>query len=308
MIRKSIKEMALLAFMALSTAACNNDIFVDDPDSFQDIEATIAGDNGSETFNIQTKGLERITVNYYGDNKILTYYNGKGDEIPEKSPASEVAKISCEVRGFAYDIYIQGNRILVHTIENASSQEMVILIRLDYGYTTKFIGLTVEPGRPMEVASVRYDDGLDITDAFDTKISSLGFNNNSPLPQQMPIKPYLAIQGKAVVTPSERWAGNEEVSMQLPTCADGTWKYLPETSIRLSETRYYRPKDWEITEDVDIPAYTSVDILTIVTFSKAVAHGEIVFRMPVSGKLYPTQFTTEVIEPTSYEIIVTNKD
>lgn len=309
MIRKSIKKMALLAFMALSAAACNSDIFVDDPDSFQDIEATMPGDDGSEAFDIPTKGLQRISVDHYSDEKVL-YYNLDNEEIPEGSPASEIYQISYESRDFAYDIFVKDSRILVHTIENASGQERIVTIRLEYDYATRFIWITVWKGQPMEAASIRYDDGFDITEVFDTTTSSLTFNNNSPLPQQIPIQPYLGIQSRAMVTPSEQWAYYKDVYMQVPVFEGGTWGYDPAVNVNaaLSSTLYFRAKDWETTEYVDIPAYTSVDILTVVTFSKAVARGEIVFRTPVSGKEYPVQFTTEVIEPTSYEIIVTNKD
>lgn len=310
MARRTIKTLVLLAFITWAAAACNNDIFVEDPYIFQDVEAVMPGDNGSESFNIRTKGLDRITVDYYGYSNILTYYNHDNEVVKEGGPASELYRIKCETRGFAYDIYVKENRLLVHTIENAWDYSSSVTIRLEYGYITKFIFLTIEPGQPMEVASVTYEEGLDITEVYKKESHAFGFENNSPLAQQYTLNPYVRVHaGTAVVTPSERWAEYEKVTMKLPAYDDGTWQYSDASEVQLASTYYPMPQGWEfIEETVDIPAYSSVNIITAVTYSRAVSRGEIVFRTPVSGKEYPVQFTTEVIEPTSYEITVEKRD
>ena len=50
-----------VSFLLMATA-CNNDVFIEDPELSEDVEATIEGDGGEATFRIQTKGLERVSI------------------------------------------------------------------------------------------------------------------------------------------------------------------------------------------------------------------------------------------------------
>lgn len=299
---RQIRTCLVMVAVALTTA-CNSDIFLDGAEMPQETTATIAGDGGEASFIIQQKGLEHITIDYYGGSAAtITYYNHANEEIvPEERPAKELSQICFRSMWLAYNIDIEKNRITVHTVENISEYEQSIVIRLTYDYTVKFITLTVETGKPMEVTRIDYNDQFHISST--TRRSGFRFINNSSLPQQMAVNPYRGISGSSVVTPAETWANYYDVQMKLPVYVDGSWIYGEEKNIQLSAEMRSYPKDWETTEYVDIPANASVDIITTVTFSEVEAQGEITFQAPVSGKQYATTFKTNVIEPISYEII-----
>lgn len=297
-----IKTM-LLAFMAVLATACNDDIFVDGDGTQPERTVYIDGDNGEAVINIATKDLKTITVDDIGGQPKVWYYDKNGNEIYiGQNSLRDLAKISYRSQLAAYDIDVDGGRLTVHTIENASGSRLSADIRLEYGYTTVFVTLNIGIGKSIELTDITYDNCFNELETFQSEARHFKFHNESPLPQKVEIRPYQGYTGHAVVKPSESWAEYREVNMQLPTYANGVMEYGEEQQLKLSSAFYYKPKDWDTKELVEVPANSVVDIGTSVTFSRLATNGIMTFRLPVSGREYKTLFTTTVVEPTSYKI------
>ena len=263
-----------VSFLLMATA-CNNDVFIEDPELSEDVEATIEGDGGEATFRIQTKGLERVSIEHVSDATGYTCYNKNGEEIPENSPVSELARINFTGIYTVFDVNIEGDRLTVQSMEYSGEWGHVITIRLEYAsWIVRFI----------EVKGT----------------------NNGPQPVKIEFKPWLAMQANAKVVAADSWVNfiGRPVDVRLPTYVDGRWVLGPEMNIRLDVKTYYSPRDWNVTVPVEIPANSTVNVVSTVTFGDAGSRGTFLFRNPVSGREFASRFTCEVVEPLSYEISI----
>ena len=295
-----------VSFLLMATA-CNNDVFIEDPELSEDVEATIEGDGGEATFRIQTKGLERVSIEHVSDATGYTCYNKNGEEIPENSPVSELARINFTGIYTVFDVNIEGDRLTVQSMEYSGEWGHVITIRLEYAsWIVRFIEVKVLPGAPMELVRTDYDEGFDVNDAHKTSERVMKATNNGPQPVKIEFKPWLAMQANAKVVAADSWVNfiGRPVDVRLPTYVDGRWVLGPEMNIRLDVKTYYSPRDWNVTVPVEIPANSTVNVVSTVTFGDAGSRGTFLFRIPVSAREFASRFTCEVVEPLSYEISI----
>ena len=295
--------------MAVVLAGCNDDIFLAAADELPEVtETTIAGDGGEVVFDVPVRGLLTVTVDHLSDLNGLTCYDHAGNVIPEGSPARQTARISFRAMLISYDIYIDGGRIRVCTIEHPSTIDGHISIRLDYDYGVKWINVTVQPGRPLEIVAVGYDTTMDVT-SVRSVAGTMTYLNDTSLPQLYQVRPWLGISGTGVVDVPDIWAHGIKGCMRLPERdSDGVWSLGKERAVELSRTFYSYCQDWEYTVDVSIPAYAHVSVATEVTFDTVVTGGAVTFRAPVSGNEYHTIFKTTLTEPVAYEITLLDVD
>jgi len=278
--------------------ACNNDIFVDDPTPSV-TEMVIEGDGGESTVTFQPKGLKWIGFDVIGAT-IGTYYNSNGDQIPSDSPADQVARIKFENIQISLDIYINGNRLTVKCTEHMSVSDWNTYLRLDYGYTTIFIGLKVLAGMPGDIIAIEYDRDISITEEIPfQKI----FHNKGPAMISLEIQPYLTTQANVIVEPEASWARYADVEIPLPTYVNGRWELGEKKKIQLATNNYYYPSsiDRMMKVPVDIPPYSEMKYH--VTFSTIVMHGNMTFRSP-TGREFNAPFKCTATEPISYEVFI----
>jgi len=298
---------AVAVLFAAAAAACNDGVFVDGvADAPELTEATVGGDGDEVTFGIQTRGLLAVSVDHTSDFRGVTCHDRDGNEIPEDSPASQLARISVRAISLSYDIDLDGSRLTLRTIEHPDQYEANVAIRLEYDYTVKYIHVAVLPGKPLALVAVDYDGGIDITPGGDAP-ATFTYDNRTSLPQIYLARPWFGKQGRGMVDVADQWAHYLQVEMSVPASAsDGSWAFGAPRGVSLGATFYTSPRDPDFGVPVEIAPHSQVCILTTVAFTTATARGRMTFRAPVSGAEYTTAFVVEVTEPTDYEITLSD--
>lgn len=297
----------LLVFFALPVlllvAGCNDDVFLDEPNMPDILNDTIEGDGGEATFIIPTRGLERVSLDVFSESeRNCTYYNAAGDIVDRYSPASEVSRIVFETIFTRFELHRQGKTLTVKNLCNPFDYGNWT-IRLEYSYGVRFIYVTVLPGKPMKLLEVVYPDGLKIDDRAKIKTKRFGFNNASPLPQILEVRPYLDETYSILVEPGDNnsWVRGKMLNMEVPVYEDGSWQ-MKETSIMPGFSSTYSKKEYLMKVDVDVPAYSNVNIFTDVIYGEAKASGYMTFLNEVINRRLTVNFTVTSLYPTSYEI------
>lgn len=298
MMKKSIMPFLVLL---LVLAGCNDDVFIDGPQMPDEISATIEGNGGEAEFTLQTKGLQRISLDVTSSGmKNCTFYDRNGAKADSDIPASELGKIVFASRNSWVEIIKDGKRLIFRSIEQPMNMVDHWSVRLDYDYTVKFIEIAVTPGKPRELVGVEYTTDMKVTDAAEVKTRRWGMTNNGSVTQKLEVWPYLQEEASVTVTPRQTWANGDTVMMSVPWYEDGSWMMKPRR-VRLDvRAIYYRPDQKKIV-DVDVPPYSKVVVFTDVTYSRAEANGKIIFRNPVSDRRDTLDFTCVSLYPVSYE-------
>lgn len=299
----------LLVFFALPVlllaAGCNDDVFLDEPNMPDIVNDTIEGDGGEATFTIPTKGLEHISFDMVGvSEQYCKYYNAAGEQIDYKSPVSEVSRIVYENDFLKFELRRQGKTLTVKSVCNTFDMETHRGVRLDYSYGARYIYIIVLPGKPMKLLEVVYHpDGLKIDDRAKVKTKKLGFNNDAPLPQLFEVRPYLGEAYSIIVEPDDKtsWAVGEHINMEVPVYEDGSWR-MKETSLTVGSSLNYSKKEYLMAVNVDVPAYSNVNIFTDVIYSQAKASGYMTFLNEILNRRLNVTFTVTSQYPTAYEI------
>lgn len=288
----------------LLVAGCNDDVFLDDPDMSDNEGATIEGDGGEATFTIPTKGLEHVSFDMVGvSEQYCKYYNAAGDLIDYKSPVSEVSQIVYDNDLLKLELRRQGKTLTVKSVCNTFNMETRWGVRLDYSYGARYIEFVVLPGKPMRLLEVVYPDGLEIDDRAKIKTKRFGFNNSSPLPQILEVQPYFGETYSILVEPGDKnsWVRGERLNMEVPVYEDGSWQ-MKETSIMPGFSSTYSKKEYMMKVDVDVPAYSNVNIFTDVIYSQVKSSGYMTFLNEVLNRRLTVNFTVTSLYPTAYEI------
>ncbi len=288
----------------LLVAGCNDDVFLDDPDMSDNEGATIEGDGGEATFTIPTKGLEHVSFDMVGvSEQYCKYYNAAGDLIDYKSPVSEVSQIVYDNDLLKLELRRQGKTLTVKSVCNTFNMETRWGVRLDYSYGARYIEFVVLPGKPMRLLEVIYPDGLKIDDRAKIKTKRFGFNNSSPLPQILEVQPYFGETYSILVEPGDKnsWVRGERLNMEVPVYEDGSWQ-MKETSIMPGFSSTYSKKEYMMKVDVDVPAYSNVNIFTDVIYSQVKSSGYMTFLNEVLNRRLTVNFTVTSLYPTAYEI------
>ncbi|MDO5524725.1 MAG: hypothetical protein Q4F85_01390 [Prevotella sp.] len=299
----------LLVFFALPVlllvAGCNDDVFLDEsymPDNV--VKYTIEGDGGETTFTIPTKGLERVSLDVFSESeRNCTYYNAAGDIVDRYSPASEVSRIVFETIFTRFELHRQGKTLTVKNQYNSFDYGSWT-IRLEYSYGVRFIYVTVLPGKPMRLLEVVYHpDGMKIDDRAKVKTKRFGFNNASPLPQILEVRPYLDETYSILVEPEDKnsWVIGKRLNMEVPVYEDGSWQ-MKETSLIPGFSSTYSKKEYLMKVDVDVPAYSNVNIFTDIIYGQAKSSGYMTFLNEVLNRKLTVNFTVTSLYPTAYEI------
>ena len=290
--------------LVVAVGGCNDEVFID-RDLDADRMCTIDGDGGTATFTIATKGLEHVTIDHFIDSKGYTYYNCAGEEIPENSPFSELARINWTGRDFILDVFVYGNKIEIKSTENSSGQELDFTVRLTYDYATRFIYVKISPGQLPELKRLEYTGDFEIEENYQTRIVARErYINNSGLAQHVTLQPYYGLRSSCTVTPAQSWARYLEVCMPLPEPSGSGWALGRPMDVEFNNTMYFTPKSQDTKVTVEIPPHSDVTLICSVAFTRVMARGVIEFTKPVSGRENSSEFTCVRIEAADYEIIL----
>lgn len=295
---------AALLILAVTLTGCNSDIFIEDTgfDNNGEQTATIDGDGGSATFTIPVKGLVGISFDVTSSAaRYCTYYSINGGRVHPGVPASELGMIVFDNDCLGYSLTKNGDRLTVESQASPFYSHQVV-VRLEYDYTTRFIIVNVKEGRPIEFLGVTYNSGLDVTDNAKVITRSSTFRNNSSLQQTYDIYPYLQEQASILIDnlPYESWVKSEQLTMPVPVMEDGKWTLRDKEGIRPGTAYKYMRPDYDMTETIDIPAYTAVNILTYITYSMATAPCTLTFCNRALDRKIEIDCTVISYYPVSY--------
>lgn len=302
------KTLFLIIGLAVFMTACRNDVFVDEPDVPQDLEATVEGDGGSASFTIVVSGLDRISVDLLSEQmRNCTYYGYSGEIIPRDSPASEVGKIVYDNGRIEFVITKEGNHLCFESVTNTIG-DASWTIRLDYAYTVKFIEVDVLAGKPMELLSVDYTTEVEIKERAETKTFKSVFNNNGESVYSIELRPYLNAQASILVEPdfSQTWVNGEEYTISVPVYTDGEWQMQPHKIRPGSSYKYSRPDYMMVDRIIDVAPSSSVSIFEEIIYDGAVCRGTMRFVNPVTDRRIDVDFKCTSLYPVSYEIHLEN--
>lgn len=307
--RKHIATYIITLWLTMFAAGCNNDVFIDGEDLPNEQSFTIEGDGGEVTFRIPTKELKSIYFMYgdvisYGG---CTYYDLNGNASSAEVPASQISKIVRD-NGFSKTELIKnGDKITAKSYSNPWD-EGTLTVSFDYGYTRQYIKITVLPGKPIELKSVEYDGYMEINFKAAVKTSRTGFTNDGPLPQiyeerpfiNQPITTNVELQGTGTT-----WPYYEKITMPVPVFENGKWEMKEKPEIRLGDKNtHYRSDQVDYKVEVDIPAYSSINIFTDVIYTQATARGVLNFINSTLNRNIHIKFTVTAKYPADYEIRV----
>lgn len=309
MLRHTFLHFISLAFILLLTG-CNDDIFVEENVGADEINTTVDGDGGSATFDISTKHLLNISIDYYGSESPDKYYDVNGKEVGPDCSASDLGSIVYESVLLHYELVKDGSHLKFISYECAFPNDTHVTLRLEYSYTVRFIHITIKRGKPMEYVSATYDGDINVNDPAFTLVEKQNFHNDGPIAQTVEVWPMLQAQSYAYgeITVEEGWAAGIKIEMPVLQYSDGDWKMISKSDISPRSKYYLNIPNLLDRTNVTVDAGANVSIRSVVTVSEATATGVMRLRMPVSGREYSTRFQCTARFPKSYEVIVDEID
>ncbi|MDE6136390.1 MAG: hypothetical protein K2F97_02830 [Muribaculaceae bacterium] len=298
--------LPMLAAMAL-LASCNNDIFIDDTPR-DAVEVAMIGDGGTAEVPVVRKGLEFISFDHYDPDKFVTTYNHNGVVIPNESPLDEIARINLTSRPLIFDIYVEGDRLRLHSTE-CTEYIGSLELRLDYGYKLSFITVNIEPGCRPEITSFAYDmNRLDDLGSRSDQTFSLSYNNGGSLPSSLTVWPYLNSFCRATLEPDDIWFKYHVIGAPLPLYSETEgWKitdkdYALKTGVN---NDFSLPGiDRMLQVVVTVPAMSQGTVRTFVESRQATVPFFMTMQNPVSGREFDSEGLCTVIQPLSYEVVI----
>lgn len=307
---KKLVSTLIAVCMLWGMSGCNSDIFLDEPDIPDGTSVTIEGDGGEAEYAVPTRGLKHISLDVFSESeKYCTYRNTSGEVIDRKSPAAQVGSIVFENDFTKLEILKSGGHLTVRSVCQTSQYEGSWTIRPEYDYGMRFIDVKVLPGKPRRLIDVRYSTGLKVTDKAEVRHKRLlGFKNDGSATQTYEAMPYLQETATFLIESAQKdsWVKGEKIVMDVPIYNNGTWQLEERADFYVGTPyRYYRP-DQLLTEIVEIPPYSHVEIFADVTYSKAEASGTLTFLNEVLDRRLTVDFTATSYYPVSYEIRVEN--
>lgn len=302
-----ILSLSILGLL-LSSTACNSDIFLDGKEVLENMSATIEGDGGEVSFVIPTGhllhlGFGSLTVN----SNFVTYYDMYGEIIDQNSPAHDVASIVYSSDFVRFEILKQGDVLRLKSVYNTIGRKCNWPIWLEYDFGIRNIDIVSLPGRPLFLVSTDYADDFSLLENARTSESRLRVVNNSPSSSSVVVQPYLNAVGSVLVGPTgdSGWIKSEKLEMTVPVYSDGAWK-LSDRQIDPDVRYTYECSDRKIKEEVTIPPYSDIYIITRVNYSAVLGHGSLHFLNEVSGVHLYAGFDVASLYPMSYEIFIEN--
>lgn len=296
----------LLLLTLLGSAACNNDIFIDGPELPWESNVTVEGDGGSASFRFSTKSLESIELQVSSDPKGRSVYlDAKGDTLPDGKDISRIAKIVYDNGCDRMEVILQKGNLKFISIENPTAIKQAVLEFL-YSYGNKFIYVDLTPGRPMEFIEPWSDCELDIISSERFKTFSQTFNNDSPEEKIVDLYPFWNAHAVTSTHPTDfyDWANETEVSMIVPAYENGEWTVsllantLPYTTASFSRPDIFNPVPLTVAPN------SSITAIVTVFYSKASLTGTLLYRVPLSERIFPVCYSASTSYPISYTIDV----
>lgn len=298
----------LIASTAILTG-CNDDIFVErTPDhETSENEATISGDGGTHTFDIQYSRLKYINAVPY-DDMIINYYNSEGDYISSESPADEIARITYSTIGFELNIDFIGSTATATCNENAIfDNEITIYLDLEYKYATETLKINITPGTHVQLVDIEYDFAKiepSPNPPLRQHTYKTTYNNPSDQPLAVGIVPTNYLKATASLTTRIDWASQLSGMVPLPTFNGESWSTTPPHEIRLGQYFDYIPVRFETDQIITltVPPKESIRVTFTVNYIKAEIPIEITTLSPFTDTKIWLYGKCELTEPVSYEI------
>ncbi|MDE6424304.1 MAG: hypothetical protein K2K95_12920 [Muribaculaceae bacterium] len=300
----------LIFLCAVLFSGCNNDIFLDDSESTDTVSVTLEGDGGEISIPISTKNLLSIDIQYYGSASLTTYYNKKGEIIPNDSPVSEVSRIVYDSGINSFEIIKDGKTLTIKSIYQTDSYERESIIDIEYSYGYKSIKAEFLPGKPLKLIEVNYSEDLFIMPIDHINSFRYGFHNNGHVPQIMPIFPYLNEVASILVEGigfTLKIPG-KDLTIPVPVYVNGKWVIQEREGITPDVKYIYDGPDRNTKIDVEIPPYSSINPLVEVVYTGASNVGKMVFLNEITGKKYTYDFYVKSHYPISHRIYVNEEN
>lgn len=117
------------------------------------------------------------------------------------------------------------------------------------------------------------------------------------------VRPYLDETYSILVEPEDKnsWVIGKRLNMEVPVYEDGSWQ-MKETSLIPGFSSTYSKKEYLMKVDVDVPAYSNVNIFTDIIYGQAKSSGYMTFLNEVLNRKLTVNFTVTSLYPTAYEI------
>lgn len=180
--------ISLILFLAL--VSCNDDVFVDRPDSIGDDTVVMLDSNGSSVdMGYSTKNLKGITLSHDGDCPI-SVYAPDGKLIAETTAGSYDVTGPCQlamVNDFV-SVWVSFDRqgiVSAYADNNAYDHNFTVELTFDYGKNQRKAYFVVEPGPRYRLTDIKYDFGAVTREPASRQIKLPVVNNRSD--QEMPI-------------------------------------------------------------------------------------------------------------------------
>ncbi len=306
-----IRTVRYIVFLAaiLLCVGCNSDIFVEPVPDIDDNKFTLDGNGGTVSFTIPTKGLWGVRFDSeYGTWAYASYYDKAGEYI--YNPTLEnVAKVVYACPLFCIEFNIDGDRVEVKALDNATSEYVNVWVGLDYEHTSQIIDFYISPGRPLEIDDLGYDIANPVSGFRKERGTPHTFNNNSDRTQRIVIYPFKEAMSMIKLDVDDYdfwWSRGVSGVIDVPFYTHGEWTDSPTNvaEVRLGDTtRFYSP-DLDIEEEyvIEVPPYSKVTTVTTYTYATLdvvyIAH----LMLPGSGNSYFIQGQCWLIQPIAYEI------
>ncbi len=300
----------LIFLCAVLFSGCNNDIFLDDSESTDTVSVTLEGDGGEISIPISTKNLLSIDIQYYGSASLTTYYNKKGEIIPNDSPVSEVSRIVYDSGINSFEIIKDGKTLTIKSIYQTDSYERESIIDIEYSYGYKSIKAEFLPGKPLKLIEVNYSEDLFISSIVHINSYRYGFHNYGHVPQIMPIFPYKYEEASVLVEGTDVYhkIPGKDLTIPVPVYVNGKWVIQEKEGITPDVKYIYDGPDRNTKIDVEIPPYSSINPLVEVVYTGASNVGKMVFLNEITGKKYTYDFYVKSHYPISHRIYVNEEN
>lgn len=295
-----------MSLLLALNSACNNDIFIDGPDLPWESNATVEGDGGSASFHFSTKSLESIELEIFSDPKGSTVYlDSKGETMPDGKDVARIAKIVYDNGCDRMEAILHKGNLKFISVENPTAIKSAEIV-LNYSYGSKYIYIDLTPGRPMEFIEPWSTCELDIIQSDRLKTFYHTFTNDSPEEKTVDIYPYWEAHAVTTTHPTDyySWANEINVNMIVPAYENGEWTVdmlsntLPYTTASFSRPDIFTPVTLSVAPNTTITATVTV------FYSKATLTGSLLFRVPLSERIFSVGYTASTSYPISYTIDV----
>ncbi|MDE6452682.1 MAG: hypothetical protein K2L27_00605 [Muribaculaceae bacterium] len=302
-----MKTKSLSALMlAAALCACDNEVFVE-PTAPSASEISLDGPGSEATVKIVTRGLKYIYPDTY-ESFYQTAYDSEGREISLDSPASELARLNYTTEDYVVDMYRHGDELTFRCSENMDDMNRVQLsLRLDYGYQTELLKVFLLPAKKWQFVDIVYH--MENMERSVGQVKAYAVHVENASDQELPaeIRPYLNADAVAMYAPSEQWALDRNISVQIPeyVATTDSWQ-LREwlTDMATNEQYKYFPANLDkwMHVDINVPPHTTCTIKSTVRMENVVVPYTMRFsngdnERYSEGKCY-------VRQPVDYEITI----